>query len=98
MIWAFESHAMQSDHSRGVWLRSVWVAAALLMVAPAIAQPAAEAPEATESVATEAGETPTEPTDNAVAAPTEVAPGTIVDYEPTESISEDLSVSFPVDI
>jgi len=29
-------------------------------------------------------------------APTD--PGAILDYEPTESISEDLSVSFPVDI
>jgi hypothetical protein len=37
-----------------------------------------------------------------VAAPLEpeapTAPGSIVDYKPTESISEDLSVSFPVDI
>ena len=26
------------------------------------------------------------------------SPGSILDYEPTEAISEDLSVSFPVDI
>ena len=47
-----------------------------------------------------------EPETNASAESTEDAPdpagtnpsGVVLDYEPTESISEDLSVSFPVDI
>ena len=30
--------------------------------------------------------------------PAAAQPGAVLDYEPTESISEDLSVSFPVDI
>ena len=30
--------------------------------------------------------------------PSPAPSGTVLDYEPTESISEDLSVSFPVDI
>ncbi|MDG2460895.1 MAG: hypothetical protein P8M73_08435 [Luminiphilus sp.] len=36
--------------------------------------------------------------DEAAATPEPGASGTVLDYEPSESISEDLSVSFPVDI
>jgi len=41
-------------------------------------------------------ETKEAPETSPPAAPTES--GAVLDYEPTESISEDLSVSFPVDI
>ena len=43
---------------------------------------------------------PDEPVETAdpAPAPAETDPGAVLDYEPTESISEDLSVSFPVDI
>ena len=51
------------------------------------------------------GEEAVEPEETAVAPepdtaiePAVVEAGTALDYEPTESISEDLSVSFPVDI
>ena len=39
-----------------------------------------------------------EPTAEQADAPAVVESGAVLDYEPTESISEDLSVSFPVDI
>ena len=77
---------------------SVAVLAALfsvLLVAPVFGQEAAE-PEETAVVA--------EPDTNVESAGDEpVAPAVaeavpVLDYEPTESISEDLSVSFPVDI
>jgi hypothetical protein len=64
---------------------SVAVLAALfsvLLVAPVFGQEAVE-PEETAVVAV---------------APAVAEAGTVLDYEPTESISEDLSVSFPVDI
>jgi len=48
------------------------------------------------------GTTPATTTPDDVTAPLEpeaaVAPDALGDYKPTESISEDLSVSFPVDI
>ena len=77
---------------------SVAVLAALLsvlLVAPVFGQEAAE-PEETAVVA-EPDTNLESAGDDAVAPPVAEA-GTVLDYEPTESISEDLSVSFPVDI
>ena len=67
----------------------------VLLVAPVFGQEAVE-PEET-AVAPEP-DTAIEPADNEAGAPAVIEAGTALDYEPTESISEDLSVSFPVDI
>ena len=77
---------------------SVAVLAALfsvLLVAPVFGQEAAE-PEQTAVIAEPA--TAIEPADDEAVAPAVAEADTVLDYEPTESISEDLSVSFPVDI
>ena len=68
----------------------------VLLIAPAYAQEAAESEEAV--TASESVDTSNEPTSEPVDAPAVVESGAVLDYEPTESISEDLSVSFPVDI
>ena len=67
----------------------------VVLVAPAFAQEAAESEEAV--TAPEADAT-NESTAEQADAPAVVESGAVLDYEPTESISEDLSVSFPVDI
>ncbi len=77
-----------------------WVLALCLGGAVSVsAQEPEQEPEATVASDSEAPAIVT-PTDSAEPpssdAPTD--PGAILDYEPTESISEDLSVSFPVDI
>lgn len=64
----------------------VWAQQAAQTEAPTSGDAGSETPAADEPVE------PTEP------APSETGPGAVLDYEPTESISEDLSVSFPVDI
>ena len=69
---------------------SVW------LIAPAYAQEAAESEEAV--TASESVDTSNEPTSEPADAPAVVESGAVLDYEPTESISEDISVSFPVDI
>jgi len=77
---------------------SVAVLAALfsvLLVAPVFGQEAAE-PEETAVVAEP--DTNVESAGDEPVAPAVTEAGTVLDYEPTESISEDLSVSFPVDI
>ena len=43
-------------------------------------------------------DTATESVEKVADSPVADNPGSALDYEPTESISEDLSVSFPVDI
>ena len=63
--------------------------------APVLAQEAAESEEAV--TVPETGTT-NDPTSEQPDLPAAVDPGAVLDYEPTESISEDLSVSFPVDI
>ena len=68
----------------------------VLLIAPAYAQEAAESEEAV--TAPESVDTSNEPTSEPADAPAVVESGAVLDYEPTESISEDLSVSFPVDI
>jgi hypothetical protein len=77
---------------------SVAVLAALfsvLLVAPVFGQEAVESEET--AVAAEP-DTAIEPADDEAVAPAVAEAGAVLDYEPTESISEDLSVSFPVDI
>ena len=67
----------------------------VLLTAPVFAQ---EAAESTEAVTVSESDTSDEPTAEQADPPAVVESGAVLDYEPTESISEDLSVSFPVDI
>ena len=67
----------------------------VLLMAPAFAQEAAESEEA---VTVSETDTTNQPAAEQADAPPVVESGAVLDYEPTESISEDLSVSFPVDI
>ena len=67
----------------------------VLLMAPAFAQEAAESEEV---VTVSETDTTNEPAAEQADAPPVVESGAVLDYEPTESISEDLSVSFPVDI
>jgi len=66
-----------------------------LLSAPVLAQEAAESEEA---VTVQETGTTNDPTSEQSDPPAAVDSGAVLDYEPTESISEDLSVSFPVDI
>jgi hypothetical protein len=66
-----------------------------LLSAPVLAQEAAESEEAVTVTETDTTDDPTSEQSDPQAA---VDSGAVLDYEPTESISEDLSVSFPVDI
>lgn len=66
-----------------------------LLITPVLAQEAAESEEA---VTVPESETTNKSNGEQAEAPTAVDSGAVLDYEPTESISEDLSVSFPVDI
>ena len=68
----------------------------VLLATPVFAQEAAESEEAVTTP--ETVDISNEPTSEAADAPAVVKSGAVLDYEPTESISEDLSVSFPVDI
>ena len=77
---------------------SVAVRAALfsvLLVAPVFGQ---EAAESKETAVVAEPDTNVESAGDEPVAPAVAEAGTVLDYEPTESISEDLSVSFPVDI
>ena len=67
----------------------------VLLFAPAFGQEAVE-PEETAVVAEP--DTNVESASDEAVAPAVAEAGTVLDYEPTESIPEDLSVSFPVDI
>ena len=66
-----------------------------LLITPVLAQEAAESEEAVTVPETDATN---ESTGEQSDPPAVVDSGAVLDYEPTESISEDLSVSFPVDI
>ena len=63
--------------------------------APVLAQEAAESEEAV--TVPETGTT-NDPTSEQSDPPAAIDSSAVLDYEPTESISEDASVSFPVDI
>ena len=80
-----------------IFTRSMAVAALLrvLLITPGFAQEPAEIEETVTAPETDASN---EPTGEQAGAPAGVESGAVLDYEPTESISEDLSVSFPVDI
>ena len=66
-----------------------------LVAASASTQNATENDEQTSAAETD---TATESVEKVADSPVADNPGSALDYEPTESISEDLSVSFPVDI
>jgi hypothetical protein len=66
-----------------------------LLVTPALGQNPVEPEEASAEPETTAS---AEPAADTTGTPAAAQPGAVLDYEPTESISEDLSVSFPVDI
>jgi hypothetical protein len=89
-----------TDHKIFAWAPFFWA----LSIAAAIAQEAVEADGAdgakeplTPSDAISANDSDSEQAD-ATDTPSPNTSGTVLDYEPSESISEDLSVSFPVDI
>ena len=82
--------------ARFVSVTSMAALLSMLLIAPAFAQEAAEPEESVTS--SERADTSDEPTSEPADAPAVVESGAVLDYEPTESISEDLSVSFPVDI
>ncbi len=67
----------------------------VLLVAPALGQNPVEPEEASAEPETTAS---AESAADTKGTPAAAQPGAVLDYEPTESISEDLSVSFPVDI
>ena len=102
MTWALELRAMPNKQTSGLKVLAGWVVAGCLSVgAPVLAQVADQEPDAGLTSDSE-DVTPATTASDEVAAPLEpeapTTPGSIVDYKPTESISEDLSVSFPVDI
>jgi hypothetical protein len=94
---------MPNDQTDGLKVLAGWVLALCLSAAaPVLAQVADQEPDAPTVSDSEDG-TPATTASDKVTAPlvepdTPIAPDSIVDYQPTESISEDLSVSFPVDI
>ena len=95
-ISALELRAMRSSvPARFASVTAVAGLLSVLLVAPVLAQEAAESAEA---VTVQESDTTNEPAAEQTDAPAVVESGAVLDYEPTESISEDLSVSFPVDI
>ena len=95
MIWAFGLHVMQNKPSTR-W-RRLLVAFAAAMSCAAVSFAQVEEDTAERTITSEADNQTVEP----VTPPDTVTDndsGSVVDYEPSESISEDLSVSFPVDI
>ena len=104
MIWAFELRVMQSDRSAH-WRRLLVAATAAVSCAAtvAFAQVATESAERANaqgvtSEAIEPAQSAQPTTDTATDPSTDTDSNSVVEYEPSESISEDLSVSFPVDI
>ena len=84
-----------AGHKIFAWAPLFWA----LSVTAAIAQEAVEADVADEPLAPSDAITANEAEQaDAADTPSPDTSGTVLDYEPTESISEDLSVSFPVDI
>jgi hypothetical protein len=97
-LLAMRNKLQVTDHKIFAWAPLFWA----LSVTAAIAQEAVGADGA------DGGQEPLTPSDaitandseqvDAADTPSPKPSGTVLDYEPTESISEDLSVSFPVDI
>lgn len=95
-ISASELRAMRSSvPARFASVAALGALFSVLLFAPAFGQEAVE-PEETAVVAEP--DTNVESASDEAVAPAVAEAGTVLDYEPTESISEDLSVSFPVDI
>ena len=95
-ISASELRAMRSSvPARFASVAALGALFSVLLFAPAFGQEAV-APEETAVVAEP--DTNVESASDEAVAPAVAEAGTVLDYEPTESISEDLSVSFPVDI
>ena len=94
-LLAMRNNLQATDYRIFAWATLFWA----LSVTTAIAQ---------EAVGADGAKEPLTPSDaitandseqaDATDTPTPKPSGTVLDYEPTESISEDLSVSFPVDI
>jgi len=95
MIWALGLRGMQSKPSIQWRRRLVVFTAAISCAAVGFAQVADD--EAERTITSETDNQAVEPV-----TPPDTAPdngsSSVVEYEPSESISEDLSVSFPVDI
>ena len=99
-LLAMRNKQQATDHKIFSWALLFWA----LSVTAAVAQEAVGADGAdgakeplTPSDAITANDSESEQAD-ATDTPSPNTSGTVLDYEPTESISEDLSVSFPVDI
>ena len=93
MTWGSELRAMPSNTPLPSKLNLWAVTIALLIVCSVVnaqEESAADAGVAATNESSQSDATdPTQP---------QADPGAVLDYEPSESISEDLSVSFPVDI
>ena len=87
-----------TDHKIFAWALLFWA----LSVTTAVAQEAvaADGPDGAQEPWTPSDAITANDSEQADATdtPSPNTSGTVLDYEPTESISEDLSVSFPVDI
>ena len=99
MTWGSELRAMPSNTPLPSKLNLWAVTIALLIVGNVVsaqeesAADAADAADAGVAATNESSQSDaTDPTQS------QADPGAVLDYEPSESISEDLSVSFPVDI
>jgi len=95
MIWALGLRVMQNKQSMHWWGLLVAFTATISCAAVSFAQVADDTAERTmvqedDNQAVEPATSPDTTTDN--------GSSSVVEYEPSESISEDLSVSFPVDI
>ena len=94
-LLAMRNKLQATDRRTFAWSPLFWA----LSVIAAIAQEAVEADGADEPLTPRDAITANDPEQgDATDTPSPDTSETVLDYEPTESISEDLSVSFPVDI
>ena len=94
-LLAMRNKLQATGHKIFAWAPLFWA----LSVTAAIAQEAVEADGADEPLTPRNAVTANDAEQaDASDTPSPDTSGTVLDYEPTESISEDLSVSFPVDI
>ena len=94
-LLAMRNKLQATDRKTFAWSPLFWA----LSVTAAIAQEAVEADGADEPLTPRDAVTANDAEQaDASDTPSPDTSGTVLDYEPTESISEDLSVSFPADI
>ncbi len=97
-LLAMRNKLQATDHKIFAWALLFWA----LSVTTAVAQEAvaADGPDGAQEPLTPSDAITANDSEQADATdtPSRNTSGTVLDYEPTESISEDLSVSFPVDI